>query len=73
MKNTPLGLRLPAKRLVDVKTFDVLTTTAPISMELAPDGSVYVAEFDGFWDAGPNARVTRYRWLDEPKTATSSD
>ena len=32
-------------------------------MELGPDGSLYVAEFDGFWDAGPNAKVTRYRWV----------
>lgn len=73
VKNSPLGLRIPAKRLVDIKTFDLLTTTAPISMELAPDGSVYVAEFDGFWDAGPNARVTRYRWLNEPKQTNSSE
>ena len=73
VKMSPLAARLPARRLVDIKTFDVLTTTAPISMELAPDGSVYVAEFDGFWDSGPNARVTRYRWLNEPKQAISSE
>ena len=32
-------------------------------MELGPDGALYVAEFDGFWDAGPNSNVSRYRWL----------
>ncbi len=73
VKNTPLALRLPAARLLDIKTFDMLTITAPISMELAPDGSVYVAEFDGFWGPGPNARVTRYRWVDEPQPATSTE
>ena len=62
-KNTPLALRLPTKRLLDIKTFDVLTRTAPISMETGPDGSIYVAEFDGFWNPGPNARLTRYRWI----------
>ncbi len=73
VKNSPLALRMPAKRLFDIKTFDVLTATAPISMELAPDGSVYVAEFDGFWDAGSNARVTRYRWSKEPAQPSSSE
>ena len=52
-----------SKRFVNIKTFDQLTNTAPISMELGPDGSLYVAEFDGFWNAGPNAKVTRYRWV----------
>ena len=73
VKKEPLNLRIPAKRLVDIKTFDVLTLTTPISMELGPDGSVYVAEFDGFWDAGPNARVTRYRWDLDRQTLTSSE
>lgn len=73
VKNQPLNLTIPAKRLVDIKTFDVLTITTPISMELGPDGSVYVAEFDGFWDAGPNARVTRYRWDFGPQATTSSE
>jgi glucose/arabinose dehydrogenase len=59
----PPNITIPAKRFVDIKEFDQLTTTAPISMELGPDGALYVAEFDGFWDAGPNARVTRYRWV----------
>ena len=70
VKNTPLALRIPAKRLLDIKTFDVLTRTAPISIETGPDGSIYVAEFDGFWDPGPNARLTRYRWI--PNNSTSS-
>ncbi len=62
-RNVPYQVSLPAKRFVNIKTFDQLTNTAPISMELGPDGSLYVAEFDGFWDAGPNAKVTRYRWV----------
>ncbi len=62
-KNAPLALRIPAKRLLNIKTFDVLTRTAPISMETGPDGSIYVAEFDGFWEPGPNSRLTRYRWI----------
>ena len=56
-------ITLPALRLTDIRMFDQLRRTAPISMEMAPDGSLYVAEFDGFWDPGPNARVTRYRWI----------
>jgi len=63
VKKTPLNARIPASRFVDVKLFDQLTLTTPISMELGPDGSLYVAEFDGFWEAGPNAKVTRYRWV----------
>lgn len=50
-------------RLVDVKTLDVLRGTRPISMELGPDGALYVAEFTGFWDAAPGSKVTRYRWV----------
>ncbi len=57
-------ITMPAMRLVNIKTFDTLTDTAPISMELGPDGSLYVAEFDGFWVPGPDAQVTRYRWLE---------
>ncbi len=59
------SIQMPAKRLVNIKTFDTLQGTSPISMELGPDGSIYVAEFDGFWDAGPDAKVTRYRWIEE--------
>ena len=69
-KNTPLALQIPAKRLLNIKTFDMLTRTAPISIETGPDGSIYVAEFDGFWDPGPNSRLTRYRWI--PNNSTSS-
>ncbi len=60
---SPLEYSTSTKRLVNIKQFDQLTLTTPISMELGPDGSLYVAEFDGFWDAGPNSRVTRYRWV----------
>lgn len=63
VKNDTLRVSMPALRLTNIKTFDLLTTTTPISMEVGPDGALYVAEFDGFWDAGPNARVTRYRWV----------
>ena len=55
---------MPAVRLVNIKTFDRLQSTSPISMEQGPDGSIYVAEFDGFWDPGPDAQVTRYRWVE---------
>lgn len=52
-------------RLKNVKQFDAILFDGrqPISMELGPDGSLYVAEFDGYWKAGPTARVTRYRWV----------
>ena len=50
-------------RLVDVKTLDILRGTRPISMEIGPDGAIYVAEFTGFWDAAPGSKVTRYRWV----------
>lgn len=50
-------------RLVDVKTFDTLQGTRPISMDLGPDGAIYVAEFTGFWYAAPGSKVTRYRWV----------
>jgi len=65
VKHDPLNVEMPARRFVNIKLFDQLTITTPISMELGPDGSLYVAEFDGFWVAGPNARVTRYRWVTE--------
>ena len=74
-QNTP-NIQLPAKRLVNIRLFDTLRDTAPISMEIGPDGSLYVAEFDGFWDAGPNAKVTRYRWIQEtalPQDQSSSN
>jgi hypothetical protein len=36
-------------------------------MELGSDGSVYLAKFDGSWNTGPNARATRYRWIQTRK------
>lgn len=72
VRENPLDIELPAYRLTNIRDFDQLTSTAPISMELGPDGSLYVAEFDGFWDAGPNARVTRYRWLTGSDVTTES-
>jgi glucose/arabinose dehydrogenase len=57
--------RIPAKRLADIKTFDMLSTTSPISMEVGPDGCVYVAEFAGFWKAAAGANVSRYCWVRE--------
>ena len=65
VRTEPLAYSTAAKRFTNIKQFDQLTNTTPISMELGPDGSLYVAEFDGFWNAGPNARVTRYRWIAE--------
>ena len=65
VRETPIEYEVTTRRFVNIKQFDQLTLTTPISMELGPDGSLYVAEFDGFWDAGPNARVTRYRWVEE--------
>ena len=62
VKRTPTQYTVPAKRYTDIKTFDQLTTTTPISMEVGPDGALYLAEFDGFWSAGDNAQLTRYRW-----------
>ena len=56
-----------SKRLIDVKTLDTLRSTRPISMEIGPDGAIYVAEFTGFWDAAPGSKVTRYRWVTKSK------
>ena len=59
--------RIPAKRLANLKTFDVLGATSPISMELAPDGCMYLAEFTGFWGPAPGSNVSRYCWeRDQP-------
>ena len=65
VRNNPLEYETQANRFINIKQFDQLKLTNPISMELGPDGSLYVAEFDGFWDAGPNAKVTRYRWVED--------
>ncbi len=76
VKAYPYSIEVPAKRLTNIKLFDVLPETTPISMELAPDGTLYVAEFDGFWGPGPNAKVTRYRWISDdnaPASQTSAN
>jgi cytochrome c len=65
VKNTPLQYSTRTTRLTDIKTFDQLTMSTPISMEVGPDGCIYVAEYDGFWDPGPNAQVTRYCWVND--------
>lgn len=56
--------RIPTKRLANLKTFDVLEGTSPISMELGPDGCLYLAEFTGFWSPAPGSNVSRYCWID---------
>ncbi|MDQ3459358.1 MAG: ThuA domain-containing protein, partial [Deinococcota bacterium] len=50
-------------RYVNIKTFDTTGSTQPISMQLGPDGALYLAEFTGFWDPAPGSRVSRYRWV----------
>lgn len=62
VRRIPEQVEMDADRYTDIRTFDQLTRTTPISMEVGPDGAIYVAEFDGFWGPGPNARLTRYRW-----------
>jgi len=57
--------RIPAKRLANLKTFDVLEGTSPISMDLGPDGCLYLAEFTGFWGPAPGSNVSRYCWIDD--------
>jgi hypothetical protein len=41
----------------------MLGATSPISMDIGPDGCVYVAEFAGFWKPGSGANVSRYCWV----------
>jgi glucose/arabinose dehydrogenase len=72
VKRTPQLVTMPAKRYTNIKTFDQLTTTTPISMELGPDGALYLAEFTGFWDPAPGARVTRYRWVTDDVAASQA-
>jgi len=57
--------KIPAKRLANIKTFDMLGATSPISMDVGPDGCVYVAEFAGFWKPGSGAKVSRYCWVQD--------
>ena len=54
--------------------FDVLGVTSPISLDVGPDGCVYVAEFAGFWKPGAGANVSRYCWVqgDAPPSASTS-
>jgi glucose/arabinose dehydrogenase len=54
-----------AKRLANLKTFDVLGATSPIAMDVGRDGCIYIAEFDGFWRPARNsqAKVSRYCWV----------
>ena len=61
--------RIPTKRLANLKTFDVLGATSPISMELGPDGCLYLAEFTGFWGPAPGSNVSRYCWSNEATAA----
>jgi glucose/arabinose dehydrogenase len=65
VKNTSLNYQTRTLRLTNVKLFDQLTLSTPITMEMGPDGCLYVAEYDGFWDPGPNAQVSRYCWVEE--------
>lgn len=64
--------RIPAKRLANLKTFDVLGATSPISMELGPDGCLYLAEFTGFWGPAPGSNVSRYCWVNDAAAASEA-
>lgn len=73
VKRTPTQHTIATERYTDIKTFDQLTSTTPISMEVGPDGALYLAEFAGFWDAAESAQLTRYRWdRGLPPTGTAS-
>jgi glucose/arabinose dehydrogenase len=48
VKNQPLSYKANTARFTNILGFDQFTDTIPISMEMAPGGSLYVAEFDGF-------------------------
>jgi cytochrome c len=62
-----------ATRMANIKTFDVLQGTSPISMDVGPDGCIYVAEFTGFWRPAPGANVSRYCWVqDSPPAAAGA-
>ena len=56
-------VRIPALRLRNIKTFDVLGITNPISMELGPDGCLYLAEFAGYRGPGEGSNLSRYCWV----------
>ncbi len=63
-------------RLVDIRTFDVTVGSQPIDLIIGPDGSLFLANFTGFWTPGGGAMgVTRYRWIEgniEPVAVASS-
>jgi glucose/arabinose dehydrogenase len=61
-----------AKRLSNIKTFDVLEGTSPIGLELGRDGCLYLAEFDGFWRPGPQSKLSRYCWVKESAPAPAA-
>jgi hypothetical protein len=65
MRTDGRQFRIDAKRLANIKTFDVLGATSPISTDVGRDGCLYVAEFDGFWRPAKNskANVSRYCWV----------
>jgi cytochrome c len=65
--------RTGAKRLMNIKTFDVLEGTSPISMDVGPDGCLYLAEFDGFWRPAPKANVSRYCWVQDGAAPAGND
>ena len=58
--------RMKALRITNVQHFDQLRRTRPISLDIGPNGSLYVAEFTGFWEPAAGSRVSRYRWVFEP-------
>jgi glucose/arabinose dehydrogenase len=64
VRNDERQFRMGAKRLINLRTFDVLEATSPIGMELGRDGCLYLAEFDGFWRAGPQSNLSRYCWVE---------
>ena len=72
VKRAPQQVSMRAQRFTNIKTFDQLTSTTPISMELGPDGALYLAEFAGFWNPAPGAKVTRYRWVTDAIAASQA-
>jgi hypothetical protein len=73
MRTDNRQFRIDTERLANLKTFDVLGATSPISLDVGRDGCLYVAEFDGFWRAANNsqANVSRYCWVDDGAGSTT--
>jgi glucose/arabinose dehydrogenase len=69
MRTDNRQFRIDTERLANLKTFDVLGATSPISMDVGRDGCLYFAEFDGFWRPAANskANVSRYCWITDNK------